>query len=97
MKDILIGVSTNNRRTGMNFAVYTKDDCPYCKQIKQVLDGKSLSYREYKLDHQFSREAFYGEFGDGATFPQIVLNGVKLGGTKDSIRYMQKENICCLW
>ncbi len=91
MKDILIGVSTNNRRTGMNFAVYTKDDCPYCKQIKQVLDGKSLSYREYKLDHQFSREAFYGEFGDGATFPQVLLNAEKLGGCMDTVKYL-KEN-----
>ena len=79
-----------------NFTVYSKDGCNHCRQIIDVLGLSELSYVEYKLDVHFNKEAFYGEFGDGATFPQIVLNGVKLGGTKDSIRYMQKENICCI-
>tara|TARA_B100001113_G_scaffold212910_1_gene174644 strand:- start:295 stop:546 length:252 start_codon:yes stop_codon:yes gene_type:complete len=79
-----------------NFTVYSKEGCNHCKQIIDVLGLSELSYVEYKLGVHFTKEAFYGEFGDGATFPQIVLNGVKLGGTKDSIRYMQKENICCI-
>jgi len=79
-----------------NFTVYSKEGCNHCKQIIDVLDLSDLNYVEYKLDVHFNKEAFYGEFGDGATFPQIVLNGKKLGGTKDSIRYMQKENICCI-
>ena len=79
-----------------NFTVYSKAGCNHCKQIIDVLDLSNLNYVEYKLDVHFNKEAFYGEFGDGATFPQIVLNGKKLGGTKDSIRYMQKENICCI-
>ena len=79
-----------------NFTVYSKDGCNHCRQIIDVLGLSELSYVEYKLAVHFTKEAFYGEFGDGATFPQIVLNGVKLGGTKDSIRYMQKENICCI-
>ena len=78
-----------------NFTVYSKDGCPYCKQIVQVLGLSELRYVEYKLDRDFTREAFYEQFGDGATFPQVVLNSDNLGGCQESIKYMQKENICC--
>ena len=78
-----------------NFTVYSKDGCPYCQQILEVLGISELNYVEYKLDEHFSREAFYEQFGDGATFPQVVMNSINLGGAQESIRYMQKENICC--
>jgi len=78
-----------------NFTVYSKDGCTHCKQIIEVLGLSELNYVEYKLDIDFSKEAFYGQFGEGATFPQVVLNGDNLGGTQESIKYMQKENICC--
>ncbi len=78
-----------------NFTVYSKEGCKHCKQIIEVLGLSELNYAEYKLGIDFSEEAFYGQFGEGATFPQVVLNGENLGGTKESIRYMQEKNICC--
>ena len=78
-----------------NFTVYSKDGCPYCQQILEVLGLSELNYVEYKLDEHFSKEAFYEQFGKGATFPQVVLNSENLGGCQESIKYMQKENICC--
>ena len=78
-----------------NFTVYSKDGCNHCKQIIQVLGLSELNYVEYKLDQDFTREAFYEQFGNGATFPQVVLNSENLGGCQESIKYMQKENICC--
>ena len=39
-----------------------------------------------------TERVFYNEFGDGTTFPQVVLDGKKLGGCVDSIRYLQKSN-----
>ena len=78
-----------------NFTVYSKDGCPYCQQILEVLGISELNYVEYKLDQDFTREAFYEQFGNGATFPQVVMNSENLGGAQESIRYMQKENICC--
>ncbi len=79
-----------------NFTVYSKEGCPYCQQILQVLGISELNYVEYKLGEDFTKEAFYGQFGEGATFPQVVLNNDNLGGCQESIRYMQKEKICCV-
>tara|TARA_B100001094_G_scaffold39909_1_gene34515 strand:+ start:293 stop:541 length:249 start_codon:yes stop_codon:yes gene_type:complete len=78
-----------------NFTVYSKEGCIHCEQILEVLGISELNYVEYKLDEHFTKEAFYQQFGEGATFPQVVLNNENLGGCRDSIKYMQKENICC--
>ena len=62
----------------MNFAVYSKDGCPYCDKIKQVMDLTKLSYVVYNLNEDFDRDSFYGEFGQGSTFPQVVVDGCLL-------------------
>ena len=76
----------------MNFTIYSKNGCPYCDRIKQVLDLAQFSYREYKLDEHFDRYAFTEEFGGDATFPQVQLNGVKLGGCTDTVQYLKEHN-----
>ena len=79
----------------MNFAVYSKDGCPYCDKIVQLLELGQLKHVVYKLDQHFDKKAFYGEFGQGSTFPQLILDGIHLGGCQESIKYMQEEKICC--
>ena len=58
----------------MNFTVYSRDGCPYCVKIAEVLQLAELKHVIYKLDRDFDRPSFYGQFGQGATFPQVVLN-----------------------
>ena len=74
-----------------NFAVYSKDGCPYCSKVVQVLELAELNHVVYKLDRNFDRQSFYGEFGNGSTFPQVVMNGRKLGGCTETVKYL-KEN-----
>ena len=61
-----------------NFTVYSRDGCPYCDKIQQVLQLAELRHVIYKLDRDFNRDAFYQQFGTGSTFPQVVLNGDNL-------------------
>lgn len=77
----------------MNFTVYTKEGCPYCSSILQILLGKDLAFTEYKLDDNFTKDEFYVEFGKGSTFPQVVMDGKKLGGCMDSVKYLREERI----
>lgn len=76
-----------------NFTVYTKNGCPYCSNIKQILDAKGFTYQEYKLDVDFNRETFYDEFGRGSTFPQVLLNSEKIGGCTDSIKLLRERKL----
>ena len=77
----------------MNFTVYSKQDCPYCSSIIQILIGKDLSFTEYKLDDHFTKQDSYSEFGEGSTFPQITMDGKKLGGCTDTVKYLREERI----
>ena len=77
----------------MNFAVYSKDGCPYCDKIKQVMDLTKLSYVVYNLNEDFDRDSFYGEFGQRSTFPQVVVDGKKLGGCVDTIEFLRENKI----
>ena len=75
----------------MNFTVYSREGCPYCTKIQEVLQLAELKHVIYKLDRDFDREGFYGQFGQGATFPQVVLDSTNLGGCTDTVKYL-KEN-----
>jgi glutaredoxin len=77
----------------MKFTVYSKNGCPYCTKTIQVLEKLNLEYVEYKLGDDFTREEFYGEFGNGTTFPQVLADQTKLGGCSDTIRYLQEKKI----
>ena len=76
-----------------NFTVYSKSGCPYCSKIVEVLNHINASYTVYSLGEHFDKDSFYGEFGNGTTFPQILLNGKKLGGCVDTIKYLKEEQI----
>ena len=74
-----------------NFTVYSREGCPYCDKVQQVLQLAELRHVIYKLDRDFDRDAFYQQFGRGSTFPQVVLNGDNLGGCTETVQYL-KEN-----
>ena len=77
----------------MNFTVFSKDGCSYCEKVKKVLELTSSKFVVYTLGEQFDRDAFYGEFGEGSTFPQVVVDGKKLGGCVDTIQYLKENQV----
>ena len=61
--------------------------------IKEFYNLKGWSYREYKLNENFTRDQFYKEFGSGSTFPQLVVDGQKTGGCNESISHFKSRGI----
>lgn len=77
----------------MTFVIYSKNGCPYCDKIKQVMRLAELKHVIYTLDQDFTRDQFYAEFGVGSTFPQVQLNEQNLGGCTDTVKYLKEQNI----
>ena len=75
--------------------IYSKTGCPYCIKLIKVIEHEELNHVVYQLNEDYTREEFYEKFGEGSTFPQLVLDDIHLGGCKESIKHMQKEKICC--
>lgn len=64
----------------MNVILYTKEACSYCTNAKLLLNSKGLSYTEYKLGEDFTRETLLEMFPEARTFPVIVVDGFNIGG-----------------
>lgn len=77
----------------MKFTVYSKDGCPYCTKVQQVLELAEQKHVIYKLGKDFTKEQFYDEFGSGTTFPQVIVNDEHIGGCVDTIKYLQENNL----
>ena len=47
----------------------------------------------YKLDEHFDRQSFYGQFGEGSTFPQVVIDSTNLGGCTETVQYLKEKKL----
>jgi len=64
----------------MKVEIYSKPQCPYCDMAKKLAESKGheLTYR--MLDEDFTREQLFEVFPTARTFPQIIVDGEKIGG-----------------
>ena len=77
----------------MNFTVYSREGGPYCTKVAQVLELAGLNHVVYKLGEHFDRKSFYGQFGQGSTFPQVVLDQTNLGGCTETVQYLKEKKL----
>jgi len=77
----------------MTYTIYSRDSCPYCVKIQQVLQLAELKHVVYKLGQDFSREEFYEKFGRGSTFPRVVLGEKLLGGCSETVEYLKEQKL----
>jgi len=77
----------------MNFAVYSKNNCPYCYKVKQVLELTGSKFTVRTLEEDFTKEEFYAMFGKGSTFPQVVCDDKVLGGCIDTIKFLKEQQV----
>ena len=77
----------------MKFTVYSKEGCPYCDKVKKVLELTNMQFVVYTLEEDFTRDQFYAEFGEGSTFPQVICDDKKLGGSIDTIKFLKEQQI----
>jgi glutaredoxin 3 len=63
-----------------NILIYTKDNCPYCVQAKNLFTNKGEQYIEKKIGKDLTREEFMESFPDVRTVPFIIINAEKVGG-----------------
>lgn len=64
--------------------IYSKAMCPYCDRAKQLLDAKSVSYKEIRVDLNPDELEVMLQRAEGRrTFPQIIINDKAIGGFDD--------------
>lgn len=66
------------------YTVYSKDQCPQCTQVIQVLKARNLEHTVLKLDVDFTRESLNAKVTEAGgppprSFPQVFLDDRLIG------------------
>ena len=62
----------------MEIKIYSKPNCVYCEKAKIELAKHNPTI--LMLDVDYTKEEFFNLFPYAKTFPQIIINGNKIGG-----------------
>ena len=73
------------------FYVYSKKGCGFCDKLVEFMDSKHISYEKFTLDDEYSKQEFVTKFGYHASFPQVIHLNQKIGGMKDTVRYLMER------
>jgi glutaredoxin 3 len=76
----------------MTIQIWGKPACPYCDSAKRLLDSRQIKYEYLQLGVDFEREQIMEEFPEARTFPQIVVNGQKIGGYDKLAQHLEDTN-----
>ena len=60
--------------------IYGKKRCLFSNRAKQLCKREKLSHTYKQLNKDFTKEEFFEKFPGAKTFPQIIINGEKIGG-----------------
>ncbi len=60
--------------------VWSKVTCPFCDMAKTLLKNKGIEFEERMIGVNWTREQLLESIPQARTVPQIILNGVLIGG-----------------
>ena len=60
--------------------IYGKDNCPYCDKAKSLCERIGEEYEYKLLGTDFTGQEMMQTFPTARTFPQIIVDGNKIGG-----------------
>ena len=81
----------------MNFTVYSKQGCPFCTKVVQVLQLSKLNHVVYELDQDFDKEIQFvtgDEWKAGNLSYHLKSRPVWEGFTNDKIIKSSSQFIC---
>ena len=64
----------------MKAIVWSKDQCPYCDQDKNLLKMKGIEFEERNVSKDWTREQLLEAVPNARTVPQIFLGEELVGG-----------------
>ena len=74
------------------FYVYSKDGCGFCDKLTNFMESKGVTFEKFTLNTDFSKEEFIEKFGYNSTFPQVHHDNHRIGGMKDTVRYLVEND-----
>jgi len=71
--------------------IYTRPGCGYCSAAKSLLTRKKAAFTEFNVATDSTlRQQMWDRAGAGATFPQIFIGAIHVGGC-DELYALDRE------
>jgi glutaredoxin 3 len=64
----------------MQAVVWSRNQCPYCDQAKNLLKLKGIEFEERNISLDYTKEQLLEAVPTARTVPQIFLDGELIGG-----------------
>lgn len=77
----------------MKAIVWSKYNCPYCEQAKQLLAQRGISYEERKIGDGYTKEELLESVPGARSVPQIFLDDELIGGFNELRERLLTEGI----
>ena len=72
------------------YTIYSKPNCSYCLQAKQLLEMEGLPFEYKQLGTHYNLDELMTLFPNARTFPMIVKDGEIVGGYSDLVEYLKQ-------
>jgi glutaredoxin len=73
----------------MKAIVWSKDQCSFCVQAKNLLNSKNIEFEERNINHNYTREQLLEAVPNARTVPQIFLDDKLIGGFTELRQHLQ--------
>jgi glutaredoxin 3 len=77
----------------MTIIVWSQNGCIYCDQAKALLETKGMAYEERNINQDFTKQQLLEAVPSARTVPQIIIDGICIGGMIDLQLYLKEKNI----
>ena len=64
----------------MKAIVWSKDQCAFCEQAKNLLEARGIEYEVRNIQHEWTREQLLEAVPTARTVPQIFIDNEYVGG-----------------
>ena len=75
----------------MKAIVWSKDQCPYCDQAKNLLKMKGIEFEERNINNGWDKEDLLAAVPGARTVPQIFLDEQLIGGFNELRKHFSTE------
>jgi glutaredoxin len=73
----------------MTAIVWSKDQCPYCVQAKNLLTSQGIDYEERNINEGYTKEQLLEAVPNARTLPQIFIDDKLIGGFTELRQHLQ--------
>ena len=73
----------------MKAIVWSKNQCPYCVQAKNLLESRVIEYEERNINEGYTKEQLLEVVPNARTLPQIFIDDKLIGGFAELRQHLQ--------